>query len=92
MPLSIQIYSFIVSFLYGIFFEILLSLNARFIYSSNLFIKIISSILFIIFNTLLYFFLIYKINYGVLHIYFLMSILLGYILMCKVRKKIIKFF
>ena len=92
MPLITQIYSFVFSFLYGIFFEILLSVNSKFVYSSNIFVKIISSILFVIFNTLLYFFVMFKINYGILHIYFLLCILLGYIFMCKLKKKIINFF
>ena len=92
MPLIIQIYSFVFSFLFGIFFEILLSINSKFIYSSNLFVKIISSIIFILFNKLLYFFIIFRINYGVLHIYFLLSILLGYIFMCKVKNKILNLF
>ena len=88
MSLQIQIYSLIFSFCFGIFFEILLSFNERFIYSSNLFVKVSSSVLFILFNVILYFIILIKINNGILHIYFLICILLGYSFMCKVKKKI----
>ena len=89
MNLNIQINSFIFSFFYGIFFEILLNINYKIIYSSNMFIKIIGTLLFVITNTLIYFIILLKINNGVLHIYFFLSITLGYTLMCKVRKKVI---
>jgi uncharacterized membrane protein YjjP (DUF1212 family) len=90
MSLDIQIVSFVFSFFYGIFFEILLELNSRIIYSSNWFIKIIGSFIFVIFNCLLYFLVLLKINNGILHIYFFLCILAGYTFMCKVRRKIFK--
>jgi len=90
MSLSVQIISFIYSFFYGVFFEILLDINKKFIYSSKVVVKIISSFLFILFNSLLYFIILLKINNGYLHIYFLLCILLGYIVMCKVKKFIFK--
>ena len=89
MNLTVQIISFIFSFFYGIFFEILLELNIKIIYSSKLFIKLIGTFLFVIFNSLLYFFILLKINNGILHFYFFLCIILGYTLMCKVRKKML---
>ena len=83
MALKIQIYSFLVSFFYGIFFYFMLEINSRFIYSSNRAIKIISSFLFVLFNVLLYFIILLKVNNGYIHIYFFLCILVGYI-MCKV--------
>ena len=83
MALKIQIYSFLVSFFYGIFFYFMLEINSRFIYSSNKVIKVIFSFLFILFNALLYFMILLKVNNGYIHIYFFLCILVGYI-MCKV--------
>ena len=87
MSLNIQIMSFFVSFIYGVLFEILLNFSSRILYSSKLFVKIIGSFLFSLFSSLLYFIILFKINYGVLHIYFFLCIILGYTLMCKVRAK-----
>lgn len=86
MILGVQVISLLVSFCYGIFFYLTLELNSRFIYSSNLFVKIFCSLLFIIFHTLLYFITLMYINNGYVHVYFLLCIILGY-LMCKVVYK-----
>lgn len=90
MSLKVQVISFLFSFFYGIFFEILLSVSEKILYSSKLIVKIIGSLLFVLFTTLLYFVILIKINNGVLHVYFFLCILLGYTIMCKVRKKILK--
>ena len=90
MVLSVQVISLLVSFLYGIFFYLTLELNFRFIYCSNLFIRIVISFLFVLFHSLLYFLILMRINNGYIHIYFLLCIILGY-LMCKVvYKKFVK--
>lgn len=86
MVLSVQIISLLVSFCYGMFFYLTLELNSRFIYSGNLFVKIICSLIFIAFHTLLYFLILMYINNGYVHIYFILCIMLGY-LMCKVVYK-----
>ena len=90
MVLEIQIYSLGVSFLYGIFFFILLEINSKFIYSSNMFIKVICSFLFAIFNALLYFIILMYINNGYIHLYFFLCIILGYICSNFVYKMICK--
>ena len=86
MLLKIQIYSFLVSFIYGIIFYLLLELNSKMIYSSHLFVKIISSFLFVMFNCLLYFIILMYVNNGYIHIYFFFCLLLGYFV-CKVLYK-----
>jgi len=88
MILSIQIYSLLFSFLYGIIFHILLEINYKFLYNDNLILKIIYTTIFIIFNTLLYFICIKKINNGIIHIYFLLSILAGYLVSKLLLKKL----
>lgn len=90
MALRIQIYSFVVSFLYGVFFYFLLEVNAKFIYSSYMVVKVLSSFLFILFNTLLYFLLLLKINNGYIHGYFFLCILVGYLLCKVIVKKVCK--
>ena len=83
MALKIQLYSFFVSFVYGFVFYILLEINSKFIYSSKILVKIISSFIFVIFNILLYFFILMKVNNGYIHLYFFLCIICGYVL-CKV--------
>ena len=90
MYLKIQIYSFFVSFAYGIVFNLLLELNYKLIHSSNLFIKFFISFLFIIFNFLLYFIILLYVNNGYLHFYFFLCIFCGYLLCKVVYKKIVK--
>ena len=86
MILGVQIVSLVASLGYGVFFYLTLELNSRFIYSSNLFVKIVYSLIFVIFHTLLYFFILMYINNGYVHIYFILCIIFGY-LMCKVVSK-----
>ena len=90
MVLKVQIISLMVSFCYGIFFYLLLELNSRFLYSSHIVVRIIVSFLFVMFHTLLYFLILMRINYGYIHFYFFLCIILGYILCKVVYKKIVK--
>lgn len=86
MVLGVQVISLLISFAYGIFFYLTLEINSRFIYCSNLFVRIVYSFVFVIFHTLLYFLILMYINNGYVHIYFLLCIIFGY-LMCKVVYK-----
>ena len=86
MNLIIQIKLIIFSFVFGIFFNLFLNINCKFIYSYNTFIKIISSFLFVLINIILYFIVLNKINNGIFHIYSLLIILLTYLLIEKVKK------
>lgn len=64
----------------------MLEINSKFLYTSRLLFQIIFSFLFVLFNTLLYFIILMKINYGYIHIYFFLALLGGY-LICKVLFK-----
>lgn len=90
MSLKIQSYSFFVSFLYGMFFYIVLEINKKFIYMSFKFIKIVVSLLFILVMALLYFIILLYVNNGYLHAYFFLCIILGYIVCKVIYKKIVK--
>ena len=71
-------------------FYILLEVNYKIIYESKLFIKIVYSLLFLLVNTLLYFIILIKINNGIVHVYFLLSIILGYVLAYSIKVKLFK--
>lgn len=91
MSLKLQIISLIVSFIFGIFFNILLKFNYKIIYNENKIVQIFGTFLFIIASSLLYFYILLKINNGVVHIYCLLAILIGYIVVDKINiKKILK--
>ena len=78
MNLSTQILSLLFSFGYGIIVSYLFNLNYNFIYKTSLLYKIVINILFCINLGLIYFLLIKVINYGVVHIYFVLMFLLGF--------------
>lgn len=84
MKLSIQIYSFITSFLFGCCFYFLLDLFNKLVNKLNVILKIIFSFVFIMIMASIYFIILLFINNGVVHIYFLLSILVGYIFVYKV--------
>ena len=70
MILKLQIYSLIFSFVFGIVFFFVLELFRDFIYNKKIVFRII--------NALIYFGILRKINYGIIHYYFFLMILLGY--------------
>lgn len=85
MTIKIQLLSLIFSFFYGIFFYLMYQLCYKILHNKK--IKVISNIIFVILNTLLYFYFLLKINNGIVHIYLLFSSLFGYILCSYTTKK-----
>lgn len=79
MELSVQLQVLIVSFVYGILFSYLIKLQYKFLFDSKLFYKIVITILFVFDNCLLYFLILRTINNGIFHIYFLFSLIVGYL-------------
>ena len=88
MILKVQIYSLLYSFFYGIFIFILLEINYKLLYSGKILYRIIVSFLFVMFISLFYFYLLVKINNGIIHIYFLFSLFTGYMLSFVIYRKI----
>lgn len=78
MSLKTQIILVVFSFFYGFFFSIFLNINYKFIYSSNKFIKFLSSFLVVMVAVLVYFISIKKINNAILHPYSILMIILGF--------------
>lgn len=77
MTLILQIKALAFSFLYGIFFAFTYKINYKYLMLNNLVFKIIMSFFFILDHILLYFVLLSLINNGILHLYFLITFILG---------------
>ena len=86
MPLKIQIYSLIYSFLFGCFFYYLLKLYFKIKFKKHFIMKLIVSLFFANLLSILYFFGLLHINNGYLHLYFLLMIIAGYGLMCYFKR------
>lgn len=80
MVLEIQIQSLIVSFVFGMFISLLYNLLYFLLYNNKKVILIISDLLFCISLSLLYFYIMYKINYANIHPYFLCMLLIGFLI------------
>ena len=66
-------------------------LNYKLIKKHSLFIKYLITFVYVIDMALLYVLLMYKVNYGVIHIYFLLVMGIGFLLSCFYYKRIYKF-
>ena len=90
MQNEIQLLSFFLSFLFGILFSFLNKLNNEIISKEKKIYKIATTFLFVLNISLLYLFLMYKTNEGIIHIYFLLFVVLGYIISFSKVKVLIK--
>jgi len=91
MNLEIQIQSLIFSFVFGIFFALEFNLIYRYLFSIVSFIKIIINIVFVNINAIVYFYLLYIINGGIIHLYFIIMLVLGFVMGNKKTRKIRKY-
>ena len=85
MGLSVQIYSLIYSFLFGIILYFLLLTFDRFVMKQKMMIKIIMSAFLVFILAVLYFLGLLYINNGYLHVYFFVLIMVGYIFAYYIR-------
>ena len=83
----VQLISLLSSFLYGIILYYLNKLNNNIIKKKNLLIKLIISLLYLFNVSLLYVCFLYKLNNGVLHIYNILFMLTGYVLISVKERK-----
>lgn len=89
MTLDIQIKTFLISILFGTIFSFLIDL----IYKQKVF-NIILSLIFVLIFTFVYFLTLLKINNAIIHPYYVISFLIGFILhiiMKKLLKQIVLF-
>ncbi len=82
----IQLICLIISFIYGYFLCIANEFNKLLIKDKNIILKFVISLLYLFNISLVYVVFLYYINSGVLHMYFILLILLGYGL-CDVTKR-----
>lgn len=90
MILKIQIFSLFFSFVYGVFFAVLVKLNHKVLFNVKRHIQVISNFFFLLDVSLCYFLCIKYINNGALHIYFLLLFFLGWYIGCLILDKFIK--
>lgn len=88
MELKLQIYSLLFSFAFGIFFNLIMLIVNKLKKSlknskiTNLFLICI-----IVINSLVYFLILKTINEGIVHIYFIIMIIIGYFVSQKIVNK-----
>lgn len=80
MILTTQIKLIIFSFIYGLYLAITLDLSHKFIYSSKRTVKIIYTVIYVLFNAIIYFYILELINHGILHYYSFLCIVIAFIL------------
>ncbi len=78
MVISLQLKTFLFSFLYGIFFGMMSIWHFSFIKNTPKFYQLLFTFVFILDIVLGYILIMYKLNLGMFHIYFLLFLLGGY--------------
>ncbi len=77
----IQVISFLISFIYGIIFYLFTRFNKYMLINKNNVIKLLVTLVFVIDMVILYIYVMYKVNFGMIHPYFVAVVLVGYIFM-----------
>ena len=78
----IQLGSLIISFIYGVLLYYFNRFNSKIIKNRNIVLRSIISLLYVFDISLLYVVILYNLNDGILHIYFVLCILLGHGIVC----------
>lgn len=91
MSLSEQFLSIGFSFIYGVVLSLLYNFNYNLLFNKEKVFKIVFNILFVLDLVLIYFLIIKKINGGIIHPYFYLLIILGFVSCFDVSKKLRKF-
>ena len=88
MELSLQIKSIAASFLYGIFGSFLFNISYFILFTKYPIINIITNIFLVLLYFTLYFLILLIINDGIMHIYFLITLFLGFFIYNKIFVKL----
>ena len=86
MSIKTQVLSLLFSLAYGGFFSFIYHINYKYIYGQKRIYAITITFLVVFNGALLYYLILRQINYGILHPYFLLMLMIGFYL----GKKIIK--
>ena len=92
MSANLQLICFLASFLYGIFFGLLSEFHFKLISKYHVIFQLLISLVFVIDIVLGYILIMYHLNLGIFHIYFLIFIFLGYIISFPLRLYVKKIF
>lgn len=90
MNVAVQIFSILVSFIFGYLLNKLVDLNINYIKNFKFIWKLLINIVFINNMTIFYILILYKINGGIVHYYFLISLFLGLFLSSVKKRKLIR--
>lgn len=88
----VQVLSFVISFIYGLVFYLLSYANKVMINNKNNVVKLLITLVFVIDMVILYIYIMYKINFGMIHPYFVAVVFIGYIVMMFTLDKCILLF
>lgn len=83
---QIQVLSY--SFLFGLYFSSTFNLLYKVLFTKYLILNIITNFIYFFGNSFLYFYLLYKINNGIIHIYLLFTFLISFFLYNRLFVKI----
>jgi len=89
MNSNVQIISIISSFIFGTFFSLLTYINFKLIKNYKKIIQNILSCIFVLDMIIIYIILMYKINNGYFHIYFIVTVFIGFFVGLLLLKKYI---
>jgi hypothetical protein len=78
MNYKVQLLSFFLSFLFGLFFSFTSRFHYKLVFSLNRWYRYFLTFLFILDISLLYILILYYVNQGVFHFYFLICTFIGY--------------
>lgn len=79
MELSVQIQSFVVSFVFGFLFSYVVNIFYHHLFKGKIWVQIFWNFILVLGSSLLYFYILKAVNHAVIHIYFLMMVLIGYL-------------
>ena len=89
MNSNLQLISFLVSFIFGIFFYLLTNLNFKLIKDLKKYIQHILTFLYVMDMIVIYIIIFYHLNKGYFHIYFILMVFVGYLVGFIIYKKIL---
>ncbi len=88
MEETLQLLSFFISFVFGFFFHLCARFHFKVSDKYPILLKYVSTFLFLLDGVLFYLLLLYYLNGGVLHIYFLFFVFLGFFLYGYLQKRV----
>jgi len=90
MTLSIQIKTLLFSLCFGFIFGLIVTLTNKLIYNKNSFIQIFTSFVLAIASSIIYFIILQKLNEAIIHPYYLLVFVLGFIIETITKKYVLK--